>query len=79
VRKKDSTTTSTEPLDKGGASTSSLINREKLIEPPTDYSIEPLDKGGASTSSLINRDKSIEPPIDYSIEPLEPLQHQKSI
>ena len=40
VRQKDSTTTSAEPLDKGGASTSSLINREKL--PPTDYSIEPL-------------------------------------
>jgi len=79
VRKKDSTTTSTEPPDKGGASPGSLINREKSIEPPTDYSIEPLDKGGASTSSLIDREKSIEPPMDYSTEPLEPLQHQKSI
>jgi hypothetical protein len=34
---------STEPLDKGRASTSSLINREKLIELPMDYSIEPLE------------------------------------
>ena len=41
MRKKDSTTTSIEPLNKGGASTSSLIDREKLIEPPTDYSTEP--------------------------------------
>jgi hypothetical protein len=32
-----------EPLDKGGASPSSLINREKLIELPMDYSIEPLE------------------------------------
>ena len=68
-----STTTSTEPLDKGGASTSSLINREKLIEPPMDYFIEPPDKGGASTSSLINREKLIKPPMDYFIEPLELL------
>ena len=43
MRKKYSTTTSTEPLDKGGASTSSLINREKLIELLTDYPIEPLE------------------------------------
>ena len=66
MRKKDSITTSIEPLDKGGAFTNSLINREKLIELPTDHSIEPLDKGGASTSSLINREKLIEPPTDYS-------------
>ena len=79
MRKKDSTTTSTEPLDKGKASTGSLIDREKSIEPPMDYSTEPSDKGGASTGSLINREKLIEPPTDYFIEPLEPLQHQKSI
>ena len=41
VRQKDSTATSAEPPDKGGASTSSLINREKL--PPMDCSIEPLE------------------------------------
>jgi len=43
VRQKDPTTASTEPLDKGGTSTSSLIGRGKLIEPPIDYSIEPLE------------------------------------
>jgi len=32
-----------EPLGTGGASTSSLINREILIKLPTDYSIEPLE------------------------------------
>ena len=73
MRKKDFTTTSIELLDKGGAFTSSLINKEKLIEPPMDYSIEPLNKGGASTSSLINKEKLIELPTDYSTELLEPL------
>jgi hypothetical protein len=43
VRKKDFITTSTEPLDKGGASTGSLIDREKLIELFTDYFTEPLE------------------------------------
>ena len=41
VRQKGSTTASAEPPDKGGASTSSLIDREKL--PPTDCSTEPLE------------------------------------
>jgi len=41
VRQKDPTTASTEPPDKGGTSTSSLIGRGKSIEPPTDYSTEP--------------------------------------
>ena len=40
MRQKGSTTASAEPPDKGGASTGSSINREKL--PPTDYSTEPL-------------------------------------
>ena len=43
MRKKDSTTTSMEPLGKGGASISSLIDREKPIEPFIDYFIEPLE------------------------------------
>ena len=41
VRKKDSTAASTEPPDKGGASASSSIDREKLS--PTDCSTEPLE------------------------------------
>ena len=41
MRQKGSTTASAEPPDKGGASTSSLINREKLL--PTDCSTEPLE------------------------------------
>jgi hypothetical protein len=41
VRQKDSTTTSAEPPDKGGASAGNSINREKLIELPTDCPTEP--------------------------------------
>ena len=41
MRQKGSTTASAEPPDKGGASTSSSIDREKL--PPTDCSTEPLE------------------------------------
>jgi hypothetical protein len=40
VRQKDSTTTSAEPPDKGGASAGNSINREKLIELPTDCPTE---------------------------------------
>jgi len=43
VRQKDSTTASAEPPDKGGAFASRLIDREKSIEPPTDYSTKPLE------------------------------------
>ena len=43
MRQKGFTTASREPPDKGGASAGSLIDRKKLIEPPTDYSTKPLE------------------------------------